>query len=799
MTTAVRAFISYKSEYRDIASRLRDTLQTWGYGTWFDVDDIKEGFFRDAIQQGLESASVVIGILTPEALKSREVLSEWNYAYTRDDKRLLLLRYRDVELPYWLEPVQYFDCETDETHGLEQLKTALESPAPSDGVPRPTPPEELTRHDKPSETIAYNTDAPTDDNRSKMLFNVHNAWIKGALYENLPQGATDLGVSVQPDAVLRHDDYGDYTLPDSSRDIGDIFGKVNGQLLILGDPGSGKTVLLLQLAERLIAQAQHDSNQPMPAVFNLSSWGQKQPPFDEWLVGELKLGYGVPKKTAQDWIENSRLTLLLDGLDEIALSSAFMPGADTDTLEDRAVELRSACIEAINKFQKQYPKVDIVVCSRIKDYDALTAKLDLNSAILLHPLSDVQINDFLADGDTQGIRDLLKADTVAQDMARSPFLLTLMKEAYDGLPYEDTPFNQLKLDNPTETTRRDHLLEKYAEQHIKPDAAGKYTEKNIRHWLSWLAWQMMEHQTSLFYIEDLQPDWANTTSNSRYIAIILLSMGTIGVFTFGLANGVLLGFLFGCILVMIARLRINIQEIEFAENLTFSLLAIVRGLIIIFMFAFLIENSENNGSEFDLLYVLLSLMVWLIIEVTFGLKTESGINLRLKPNVGFLQSAKNGIPRALLIGIISGIIGSVIFTVYGGLDDGIKGGWTISLIAGLTIWLVGGGLASIQHFALRNILASEGVIPRWRYDKFLDHCADLGLLRKVGGGYIFRHRWLLEYFDSQYFRLYNPIYIEMREVFTDSEIQELIALSRQNRKLASLKEMVDVFKQYKSE
>jgi len=620
MTTFIRAFISYKSEYRDIASRLRNTLQDWGYRTWFDVDDIKEGFFRDAIQQGLESASVVIGVLTPEALKSREVLSEWNYAYTRDDKRLLLLRYRDVDLPYWLEPVQYFDCQSDETRGLEQLKTALESPVPSTVKPRPSPPEEITRHDKPVEGITYNPDAPTDDNRGKMLFNVYNAWIQGALYANLPQGATDLGVSVQPDAILRHDEYGDYTLPDSSRNIGDIFRKVNGQLLILGDPGSGKTILLLQLAEKLLATAQSDEDQPMPAVFNLSSWGQKQPSFDEWLVGELKLGYGVPKKTAQEWIENSQLTLLLDGLDEIAPSSAFMPGDDAGDLEERAVKLRSACIEAINTFQNDYPKVDIVVCSRIKDYEALTAKLDLNSAILLHPLSDEQINEFLKNGDTQGIRVLLKQDDVAQEMARSPFLLTLMKEAYESLPYEDTPFNQLKLDDPSEANRRDHLLEKYVDQHIQPDSEGKYTEKKIRHWLSWLAWQMVEHKTSVFYIEDLQPDW--TTQQRRY--------------------------------------RITVR--------------LIGGLIV-----------------------------------------------------------------GLIGGLIVGLIGGLIF----GLSRGLIGG----LIFGL---LLGGGQAVIQHLVLRYVLAKENVIPRWNYADFLNYCDKLGLLRKVGGGYIFRHRLLLEYFAEQF-------------------------------------------------
>jgi len=50
---------------------------------------------------------------------------------------------------------------------------------------------------------------------------------------------------------------------------------------------------------------------------------------------------------------------------------------------------------------------------------------------------------------------------------------------------------------------------------------------------------------------------------------------------------------------------------------------------------------------------------------------------------------------------------------------------------------------------------SEKFIPRcaesrWDYAKFLDYAAERILLRKVGGGYIFIHRMLLEYFAARY-------------------------------------------------
>ena len=48
-----------------------------------------------------------------------------------------------------------------------------------------------------------------------------------------------------------------------------------------------------------------------------------------------------------------------------------------------------------------------------------------------------------------------------------------------------------------------------------------------------------------------------------------------------------------------------------------------------------------------------------------------------------------------------------------------------------------------------SLLVRNGSIP-WNYVKFLDYAAERILLRKVGGGYIFIHRMLLEYFAVRY-------------------------------------------------
>ena len=81
-------------------------------------------------------------------------------------------------------------------------------------------------------------------------------------------------------------------------------------------------------------------------------------------------------------------------------------------------------------------------------------------------------------------------------------------------------------------------------------------------------------------------------------------------------------------------------------------------------------------------------------------------------------------------------------------EDVITGlllGLVLGLGFGLTVACDYGFNAFIKHFLLRYILYQQGNIP-WDLVPFLDHAAECILLRKVGGGYIFIHRMLMDYF-----------------------------------------------------
>ena len=64
---------------------------------------------------------------------------------------------------------------------------------------------------------------------------------------------------------------------------------------------------------------------------------------------------------------------------------------------------------------------------------------------------------------------------------------------------------------------------------------------------------------------------------------------------------------------------------------------------------------------------------------------------------------------------------------------------------GLIAFLWYGGLNVVKHYTLRFILWRTNALPL-NCAPFLDYAAERIFLRKVGGGYIFVHRLLLEYF-----------------------------------------------------
>jgi hypothetical protein len=173
----------------------------------------------------------------------------------------------------------------------------------------------------------------------------------------------------------------------------------------------------------------------------------------------------------------------------------------------------------------------MVVCSRIKDYEALSHRLMVQQAIYVRSLQPAQIDRYLNDlnGNLTGLRQLLVNDAALQELARSPLMLNIMVLAYEGISPEDFP--QISAE-----AHRQRLFDVYIDRMLKRrGAAVQYSPTQTRRWLSWLAQQLVQSSQTIFLIEWLDRSWLQTP-RQRWLYIILSSL------TGGLAFGVIIAF-----------------------------------------------------------------------------------------------------------------------------------------------------------------------------------------------------------------------------------------------------------------
>jgi hypothetical protein len=253
--------------------------------------------------------------------------------------------------------------------------------------------------------------------------------------------------------------------------------------------------------------------------------------------------------------------------------------------------------------------------------------------------------------------------------------------------------------------------------------------------------------------------------------------------SFGLSDGLSLGFI-GLLLSLI--LEKGEGTVRFAERLHWNARHLLRPghLGKSFLFAgllFLIIGLSDVGFGLkDGLSVPLSvglayglsfgLSYWFLFGFYQGIMAEQVEEKeRQSFNQGIRRSLSNGFFLSLLGGgIITGVSVLSESLTYGliyslnfglssglhsslsdGLNYGLSYGWFLALSSGLLIWATIGGLTVLRHYVIRFLLAHSHIFP-WRAQRFLDDANAQIFLRRVGGGYSFAHRRLLDYFADAY-------------------------------------------------
>ncbi|HEY6541307.1 MAG TPA: NACHT domain-containing protein [Ktedonobacteraceae bacterium] len=585
----------------------------------------------------------------------------------------------------------------------------------------------------------------SQQNRERLIARVRQFWITGVLDQSLHGAALiALGLQNEPDMlanpwrlVLQQQNQPAHPLPEGTR-IPQVYDEALGELLILGEPGCGKTTLLLELARDLLYRAEQDEHLPIPMVFPLSSWAVKRQPLAEWLVEEMKTKYQIQRRLAQGWVSAGLILPLLDGLDEVAAL------------------YRDACLGCINSFRQEYDGlVSMVVCSRSGDYLDLKQRLLLDYAVIVQPLTDQQIDEYLSSAGEQmrSVRTVLKHDRVLREMATTPLLLSVMTLAYQRSASKSVAVAE------SLGKRRERLFDDYVNTMLgRRSPETRYTAQQTVSWLSWLAQQMMEYGQTEFFLERLQPDWlSETRSHFVYFFVVVLSIGLlVGLpnwLLFGPLLGLRVGPLLGLLLGLLVGLFFGLEgEIRPAEFISWTRQSIERGLLVGLFISVVVGlvmalfNGPLGGS-------FIGLFTGMMSGIIAGLSGEMLETRHLdKPNRGIWRSARYAVVFWLLFALfgalLAGLVGALLYGLLAGLLAGLFSGLIGGLIAGLTLGLFFGGGACIKHFILRWFLWRAGYMP-WNYARFLDYATERIFLRKVAGGYSFVHRLLLEYFANR--------------------------------------------------
>jgi DNA polymerase III delta prime subunit len=593
----------------------------------------------------------------------------------------------------------------------------------------------------------------------RLLERVEHDWVVGILENSVHHAALlELGMESQPSQVANP---WERTLEVLGREnrllpaevtIGQVFQEeAKRSLLILGEPGSGKTTTLLQLAKELIAPAREDEQLPIPVVFNLSSWAMQRLPLSEWLVKELSSKYHFPQELGNEWLQNYRLLPLLDGLDEVQAA------------------VRAECVQAINTFAQTAGAgvTGLVVCCRRAEYEALkTTRLQLKAAISLQPLEPAQINYYLARGGEQlaGLRSLLAKEEEMRALAQSPLMLSIM-----SLAYQDVPVSEVTHTSPSQPSdKQSQLFDRYVEKMFtRRKEPAIYPQAQVIQGLSWLASQMQQRGQTVFLLENLQPDWLPwLPTRLGYWSLVGLFGGLLGGLLGGQLSGSFLGILVGGLVgfLLVAFLGDTIGTMEMLgwswEQLRKKLPAAMLRLMLLFggLFGglfillsvvegqFLLDNLLDGLSAF----AFVSLFMGLLFSPLFGLKNQIP-DSKAVVNQGIVSSLKNmvrfGIPFGLWAGVFLGIQAMT--------DDDycsccykppVYFWFLMSVLMGP---LMLGGIVVLPHYTLRLLLFLKRYTP-WNYVRFLDYATRLILLRKVGGGYVFIHRLLLEHLAEKW-------------------------------------------------
>ncbi|MFH8698877.1 hypothetical protein [Streptomyces chartreusis] len=252
-----------------------------------------------------------------------------------------------------------------------------------------------------------------------------------------------------------------------------------GRLVVLGDPGAGKTILAVQFVLGTLAARR--PGDPVPVLFPLASWDPRAAGLREWLAERLAAEYrplaavGGDRTLARELLDAGLVLPVLDGFDEIAepLRGEALRCLNAE-LDDRLPTLLTC------RYADWYRAV--------RDGDVLTAA----EVVRLRPLDLATARTYLdrtarsdSDGSTVWTPALDAPSAPLTEVLASPLMVALARTVYG-----DTSRDPAELVDtgrfPTAGHIEEHLLDAFVPAAFA-GAGGTWRPEAAHQWLRRLA------------------------------------------------------------------------------------------------------------------------------------------------------------------------------------------------------------------------------------------------------------------------------------------------------------------------
>ena len=553
---------------------------------------------------------------------------------------------------------------------------------------------------------------------------------------------------------------------------------MQGRLLILGEPGTGKTTNLLNLAGALLEVAQ-DPDELIPVILNLSSWSNGEEPISIWLTKEIKRKYGVALSVGEQWLEEQKLLPLLDGLDEVSNSH------------------QKDCVRSINQWISgnagSPSPIKMVVCSRREEYKRLKTKLKLNGAVCLNKLSEEMIENYLHLVDRAELLTVIHANTSLRELVSVPLFLSMLVIAYQDSHLDSYNSKEGKnaesyligsyvnymlerAEREREKLKQEDRTSFNKDELKRLDRKTKiislYSTDQTKSWLCWIASKMETNGTTEFLVEDLQPSWLERKATFQmyrfqvwFIAVLIIFVlnGTAYFLQFGAISALRYVAIFSTFIVGLDLLSLNeiipVDAISFSWNKALKeytaqrnkgrLAGLWLGSVAVLV-TYSIATPALSIAAGVVIGAISSIFFRILIGVSSGLNGYE-VEEKILVNQGIRNALKLGLTTTILsFAITSSAIGTIVLAIGGAsafLDGGYNFTVNISLLVAVLFGLSQGVSASIKHLSLRYSLYREGLAP-WDYEKFLTRASECMLLQQVGGQFRFIHKTVQRHFAT---------------------------------------------------